>query len=285
MIQWYPGHIARATRQLQEHLQRVDVVLEVLDARIPLASQHPELGSWLGEKARLRVLNRIDQASPGDVSRWQQWFQSQGTQIYLTDGKSGQGISKLKQAALQAGSFVNQKRARRGMKPRAVRAAVVGFPNVGKSAILNRLLGKRVAASAARPGVTRQLQWARIGTDLDLLDAPGIIPPLLKDQIAAMKLAVCDDIGGGAYAPTAAAAALLEWIPTSIREQRYGLSELDPIEDAISPQAPRWIQGEQWLYHLAQARYQGDETRAAQQILKDFRKGSLGLLTLEFPPS
>ncbi|MGF1575659.1 MAG: ribosome biogenesis GTPase YlqF [Cyanophyceae cyanobacterium] len=288
LIQWYPGHIARATRQLQQQLQRVEVVLEILDARIPLSSQHPDLSDWLGNKARLRVLNRIDQVTDQRVQQWQAWFQAQGIRIYPIDGRSGQGIPRLKHAAIEAGSYVNRKRATRGLKPRAIRAAVVGFPNVGKSAILNRLLGKRVAASAARPGVTRQLQWVRIGTDLDLLDAPGIIPPLLNDQVAAMKLAICDDIGGGAYAPEAAAAALLEWIPAPVRLERYNLD--DSRLDAPSPRQqdaahPRWETGEQWLYHLAEDRYQGDQNRTAQQILKDFRKGSLGLIGLEDPPA
>lgn len=286
MIQWYPGHIARATRQLQDQLQRVEVVLEILDARIPISSQHPDLNTWLGPKARLKVLNRIDQVTPQRLQQWQLWFQSQGIQVYPTDGRTGQGISQLKQAAVAAGSFVNRKRDSRGLKPRAVRAAVVGFPNVGKSAILNRLMGKRVAASAARPGVTRQLQWVRIGAELDLLDAPGIIPPLLTDQVAAMKLAICDDIGGGAYAPEAAAAALLEWIPAQIRQERYDLDPpLGQPKTQINLASPRWPLGEQWLYQIAEQRFQGDQNRAAQQILKDFRKGSLGLIGLEDPPT
>ncbi|MEN9223908.1 MAG: ribosome biogenesis GTPase YlqF, partial [Thermostichus sp. DRC_bins_24] len=192
-IQWYPGHIAKAIGQLRDQLQRVDVVIEVLDARIPLASRHPELGGWLGEKPRLLALNKVDCIEARDLKAWQDWFLrqglpgdgGQGVPVYPTNGQSGEGVNRLKQAVLQLGQSVNARRQQRGMRPRAIRAVVVGFPNVGKSALLNRLLGRRVADSAARPGVTRQLRWVRLGGELDLLDSPGIIPPSLPDQQAA----------------------------------------------------------------------------------------------------
>jgi len=277
-IQWYPGHIAKALGQLREQLRLVDVAIEVVDARIPLASRHPELDKWLGQKPRLLALNRADSIAARDLKAWQEYFSQQGIPVYPTNGQSGQGVSRLKQAILQLGQSVNERRQRRGMRPRAVRAVVVGFPNVGKSALLNRLLGRRAVESAARPGVTRQLQWVRLGGELDLLDSPGILPPSLPDQRAATLLAICDDIGAAAYDPERVAAYFVDQLlqvqpqAQALLQQRYGW--LDPIPP-----------GSVAVQELAQRRYQGDTERAARQILNDYRKGWLGPLALQLPPS
>lgn len=275
-IQWYPGHIAKAISQLREQLQRVDVVIEVLDARIPLASRHPELGQWLGGKPRVLALNKVDCVDPAALKAWLDWFIGQGIPVYPTNGQSGEGVNRLKQAILQLGQSVNARRKQRGMRPRAIRAVVVGFPNVGKSALLNRLLGRRVVESAARPGVTRELRWVRLGGDLDLLDSPGIIPPLLLDQEAATKLAICDDIGESAYTPELVAARFLDQVRVvhpqveAILQKRYGWPEGIPS-------------GEAAVYELAKRHYAGNSERAARQILNDYRKGLLGPLVLELP--
>ncbi|GAB4215790.1 MAG: ribosome biogenesis GTPase YlqF [Synechococcales cyanobacterium] len=275
LIQWYPGHIAKAQRQLHEQLQRVDVVLEVLDARIPQASRHPDLATWTQTKPRLTILNRQDQVPKAAVQGWQQWLRRQGSLIYPANGQTGDGIPAIKQGILQLGSQVNQRRQQRGMLPRPVRAVVIGFPNVGKSAILNRLIGRRVVESARRPGVTRQLHWVRLGGDLDLLDAPGILPPVLSDQDAAVKLAICDDIGSAAYQAEKVALILLEIVQTvqpekvAVIQERYGWAEGDP---------------QSWLLALATQRYQGDGERAGLALLKDFRRGLWGSLILELPP-
>lgn len=277
MIQWYPGHIAKAEQQLQDQIRRVDVVLEVLDGRIPLSSRHPDLDRWIQDKPRLLVLNKADQIGPTRVKDWCHWFKDQGLAIYPTNGQSGQGVNRLKEAALELGASVNQRRQQRGMQPRPIRAVVVGFPNVGKSAILNRLIGRRVAASAAKPGITRQLRWIRIGSGLDLLDTPGIIPPALHDQTVAVKLAICDDIGEASYTPELVAAAFLDLIrqvepkSATVLTQRYELQDLE---------AP----GSILLDELARSRYRRDQHRAAHQVLNDYRKGLLGSLALECPP-
>jgi ribosome biogenesis GTPase A len=275
-IQWYPGHIAKAQQHLQQQLQRVDVVLEVLDARIPSSSRHPDLDSWIQGKPRVVVLNRADMIPVNLVKAWQHWYAAQDMALYPTNGQSGQGVDRVKQAALQLGSSVNQRRRQRGMQPRPIRAVVVGFPNVGKSALLNRLIGRRVAESAARPGVTRQLQWVRLGAELDLLDAPGIIPPALPDQTAAIKLAICDDIGQAAYTAELVAAAFFDLIaevqPQALPtlQQRYQLQV--------------WAPGSILVDLLAEQRFHHQTERAAQQILNDYRKGLLGPLALEHPP-
>ncbi|NES94368.1 MAG: ribosome biogenesis GTPase YlqF [Desertifilum sp. SIO1I2] len=280
-IQWYPGHIAKAEKALKEQLKRVDVVLEVRDARIPLATEHPQVKQWVGEKGRVLTLNRLDTIPPAVQQRWTEWFESMGEPVYFTNAKLGKGISGVTQAAQRAGEAMNQRRRDRGMLPRPVRAVVIGFPNVGKSALINRLLGRRVVESAARPGVTRQLRWVRISEAIELLDAPGIIPAKLDNQEDALKLAICDDIGEASYDNQRVAVGMIEIL------QRLS-SEMDSLGGLRSRYAeldPAQLSAESYLEDLAQTRFQGDVERTARQLLVDFRKGLLGAVPLELPPS
>ena len=284
-IQWYPGHIAKAEKALQEQLKRVDVVLEVRDARIPLATLHPDLNRWLGDKKRVLVVNRVDMISPQMRDRWQQWFKTQGKTAYYTNANQGKGVGQITKAAQAAGAAMNQRRKNRGMRPRPVRAVVIGFPNVGKSALINRLLRRRIVESARKAGVTRQLRWIRISDELELLDSPGIIPAHLKDQEAALKLAICDDIGQAAYDTQRVAAAFVDLLKqldeadgVSGEERLRSLTnryELDPTD----------YTGESYLSQLADNKFNGSQEKAARKLLLEFRKGVLGNLSLELPPS
>lgn len=282
-IQWYPGHIAKAEKALLEQLKRVDVILEVRDARIPLATCHPQMSAWVGTKPRVLVLNRVDMISTEARSAWEAWLRSQGETPYFANAQQGKGVSGIAKAAQAAGTAMNQRRRDRGMRPRAVRAVVIGFPNVGKSALINRLLKRKVVASARKPGVTRQLRWVRISDDLELLDAPGILPAQLTNQEAALKLAICDDIGQAAYDNQRIAASFIDLckaceviVPTmpyvTALADRYGIT----VEDES---------GELYLQRVAAARYQGDQERAARSLLRDYRIGNLGTLPLEWPPA
>lgn len=281
-IQWYPGHIAKAEKALKEQLKLVDVVLEVRDARIPLATHHPKVTEWVGSKTRVLVLNRVDMILPTARQLWLKWFKQQGEEAYFTNAQDGKGVADVAKVMQKAGMEINQKRKSRGMLPRPVRAVVIGFPNVGKSALINRLVKRRVVESAARPGVTRQLRWVRISEQIELLDAPGVIPAKLDNQLAAMKLAICDDIGDASYDNQRVAATLVDLLknlaanslPDILPENpllaRY---ELDPVT----------VTGEEYLHTLAELRYQGDVERTARQLLTDFRKGLLGAIALELP--
>lgn len=275
-IQWYPGHIAKAEKALLEQLKRVDVVLEVRDARIPLSTQHPQVQQWLGSKGRVLVLNRVDMIPTQTRQQWLEWFRSQGEDAYFTDAQHGRGIEAILQAAQAAGEQMNQRRRDRGMLPRPVRAVVIGFPNVGKSALINRLLNRRVVESARRAGVTRQLRWVRISDQIELLDAPGVLPSKLSDQEAAFKLAICDDIGEAGYDNQRVASILVDLLKQlhteSVLRSRYEL-------DAAS------LTGEDYIHTLAEQRNQGDRERTARQLLTDFRKGVLGAIALEYPPA
>ena len=275
-IQWYPGHIAKAERALQDQLKKVDVVLEVRDARIPITTEHPQVSRWVGTKERVLVLNRVDMISATTRQAWVQWFRAQGQEPYFTDAQHGKGIPAVIQAAQAAGEAMNQRRHDRGMLPRPVRAVAIGFPNVGKSALINRLLNRRVVDSARRAGITRQLRWVRISDQIELLDAPGVLPSKLDDQFAALKLAICDDIGEAGYDNQRVAALFVDLLKeldnTFPLQNRYGL-------DAQA------ITGEDFLHNLAELKYKGDVERVARQLLNDFRKGILGAIALEFPPT
>lgn len=275
LIQWYPGHIAKAEKALRDQLKLVDVVLEVRDARIPLTTEHPLLKQWIGGKERILVLNRLDMIPAAARQQWTAWFKAQGETPYYTDAQRGQGIEAVTQATQAAGAQMNQRRHDRGMLPRPVRAVVLGFPNVGKSALINRLLKRRVVESARRAGVTRQLRWVRISEQIELLDAPGVLPSKLHDQEAALKLAICDDIGEAAYDNQRVVTVLIDLLQQFGHEAALRLRYDVALND---------LTGEAYLHRLAAQRYQGDIERTARQILNDFRKGTLGAIALEYPP-
>ena len=282
-IQWYPGHIAKAERALQEQLKRVDVVLEVRDARIPLSTLHPKLGKWLGSIKKVLVINRVDMVPTEARDEWIAWFKANDQVAYYTDANQGKGVGQITRAAQAAGAAMNKRRVDRGMRPRPVRAVVVGFPNVGKSALINRLLKKKVVESARKAGVTRQLRWVRISNELELLDAPGIIPAQLTDQDAALKLAICDDIGQAAYDTQRVASAFIDLLKQLDTEQHTNYRvqavrsryDLDPTD----------CTGETYIETLGEQRYQGSKERAARTLLNEFRKGTLGQMVLEHPPT
>ena len=280
-IHWYPGHIAKAERALVDQLNRVDVVLEVRDARIPVSTRHPKVDIWVGDKPRVLVINRVDMISSEARTAWETWFRQQGEVPYFTDGQQGKGVKAIAKAAQTAGEAVNQRRQTRGMKPRPIRAVVIGFPNVGKSALINRLLNRKVVASARRAGITRQLRWVRLSGDLDLLDAPGVIPSRMDNQAAALKLAICDDIGEASYDTQRTAAVFLDVLKDlqqanspddyqDILQARYGLT----LDDCT---------GEDFVVQVATTKFQGNTERTAKRILNDFRTGLLGQWVLEWP--
>jgi len=256
------------------------------DARIPTATGHPRLQRWIQGKQHLLVLNRRDMIPTAAREAWDAWFRAQGQNPWWSDAKAGTGVKQLQQAAIRAGDALNARRRSRGMKPRPVRALMLGFPNVGKSALINRLVRQKVVDSARRAGVTRSLRWVRLGQDLDLLDAPGVLPPRLDDQLAALRLALCDDIGQAAYDGEAVAMAFvrmlaeLEAVPAAgvsagLLERRYGLP-VPPLQGAI-PDSHGWLEA------AAGRHTSGDLARMAQRLLDDYRRGMLGPLALELP--
>lgn len=278
MVQWYPGHIAKAERDLKEQLKAVDIVLEVRDGRCPMSTRHPEIPDWIGNKPRVVLINRKDMVPEADRTAWNRYFSERGHDVQWTTGNQGDGVERVMQQAATVGVKLNEKRAARGLRPRAVRAVVIGFPNVGKSALINRLMGKRVADSAPKPGVTRQLRWARIGGDIDLLDAPGIIPMSFKDQIAAQRLAMCNDIGEASYIDSLVASAFLATVAKLPSGRAIGKRITERYKINVED-----YQEEEYVHALGDKMFNGEPERAGQRILKDFRTMALGRICLEQP--
>ncbi|KAL6010685.1 vacuolar diacylglycerol pyrophosphate phosphatase [Asimina triloba] len=277
-VQWYPGHIAKTEKELKDQLKLMDVVIEVRDARIPMATSHPQqMDLWLGNRNRILVLNREDMISTTDRNAWANYFSSQGVKVVFANGQLGMGTMKLGRLAKSLAAGVNIKRRAKGLLPRAVRAGIVGYPNVGKSSLINRLLKRRMCPAAPRPGVTRELKWVRFGRDLELLDSPGILPMRISDQVAAIKLAICDDIGERSYDVVDVAAILvqvLNRLPSVGPKALCSRYKIDP--DGYC--------GRTFVEKLSLQLFNGDANQAAFRVLSDFRKGKFGWAALERPP-
>ena len=282
-IQWYPGHIAKAEKQLLRNLEKVDLIIEVRDARIPLATSHPRLERWALGKKHLLVINRQDMISKTAFQVWDQWLRQKGHQPWWCNAKAGTGVKQIHTAAILTGNELNKRRLSRGMCSRPVRALTIGFPNVGKSALINRLVKKKVVESGRRPGVTRSLRWIRVGEGLDLLDAPGVLPPRLNDQQAAVYLALCDDIGQAAYDVEFAAIKFLNLVEKLENKPASGVS-LDLLGKRYGiPFFNNTSNAHNWLIAVAKGHTSGDTKRMAQRLLDDFRKKLLGPISLELP--
>ena len=211
-VQWFPGHMQKTRRLIKEHLKVVDVVLELLDARLPASSANPLLRDVLGDKPRVIVLNKVDLADEVITRRWTQYFQREKIPVAAINTMSGQGIRTLVHRVEEMARARREKFVHRNGRPRAARAMIVGIPNVGKSSLINRLAGQAKAKVENRPGVTRDRQWIRIGTNLELLDTPGILWPKFEDPTVGMKLAFVGSVSEDAYDGEALAMAYLSWM-------------------------------------------------------------------------
>jgi ribosome biogenesis GTPase A len=280
-IQWYPGHIAKAERTLKDSLRLVDVVIEVRDCRIPIATAHPEVTNWVGNRPRVLAMNRADLVPESARAAWREHLLASGETPRFINAKQGRGVRELKKLALEAGAAVNAKRLTRGLLPRPVRCVVIGYPNVGKSALINRLVGKRAAKSANKPGVTRNFQWVRIADDIELLDMPGVIPAKLVSQDTALRLAVCDDIGQAAYDYQITAGLMIEELKR-VHERFPSFVDLSILEKRFKV-SPLEVTGEEFVFNAAEILYRGDSERTARRLLTEFRAGDLGLIALEGP--
>ena len=269
-IHWYPGHIAKAERQLKEQLNLVDVVIEVRDARLPLSSSYTNIKKLLGEKPRLLLLNKADLVDKTELKRWVEFLKAQtGCPVIITEVKGNNDLNLVVKTAVELAEPKIQSLMAKGLLRRAARAMVVGMPNVGKSSVINKLTKSSKTKIGAKAGVTRQQQWVRINPKLDLLDTPGIIPTRQDDQIQAVKLAFVSSVSENVYSPEPVAKALLAMLEKySQVKEYYGVDNLALEEIAIS---------RNWVKKGGEA----DTERTAIYILKDFREGRLGLFILD----
>ena len=272
-IHWYPGHIAKAERQLKEKLNLVDVIIEVRDSRIPLSSSYSDIKKLLGEKPRLLLLNKADLADKNELKKWVEYLkQTTGCPVIITEAKGTKDLSQVVKTAVELSEPKIQALMAKGLLRRPARAMVVGMPNVGKSSIINKLTKSSKTKIGAKAGVTRQQQWVRINPKLDLLDTPGIIPTKQNDQQQAVKLAFVSSVSENAYSPEPVAKALLEMLQDNDFVKEYYKTE-DLTLESIALKRNWVIKGEQ-----------PDTERTAIYILKDFREGRLGLFILDEIP-
>ena len=189
-IQWFPGHMSKARRQVQENLKFVDFVTVLVDARLPLSSQNPMLTKIVGDKPKLMILNKVDLADPVATKEWQDYFESQGIKTLAINSKEQSTVKKVTDAAksLMADKIARQKE--RGIQIETLRTMIIGIPNAGKSTLMNRLAGKKIAVVGNKPGVTKGQQWLKTNKDLEILDTPGILWPKFEDEEVALKLAL-----------------------------------------------------------------------------------------------
>ena len=282
-IQWYPGHIAKAEKNLKETIKRVDLIIEVRDARIPLSTSHPHLDKWIQDKKHLLVINRADMISDSAINKWTNWFEERHKNPLWCDSKKGIGIKEICKAASKSRISIDIRRKSRGMKARSIRALTLGFPNVGKSALINRIARKRVVESARKAGVTRSLRWIRLNNGIDLLDAPGIIPPDLDNQKSALNLAICDDIGEAAYDLDSVAREFLSII-FKLHKNPISNISLEHISKRYSIDFDQSFKDpDQWIKLASEKHTSGNERRMANRLLEDFRTQMLGKICLEVP--
>lgn len=273
---WYPGHMTKARRMMEEDIKLIDLVIELVDARVPMSSRNPDIDKIGKNKARLILLNKWDLADEAETNKWAKWFEEQGYFSVLVNSKSGAGIKAINNVVKEACKEKIERDRKRGILNRPVRAMVVGIPNVGKSTFINSYAKKACAKTGNKPGVTRGKQWIKLSKELELLDTPGILWPKFEDQSVGLRLALIGSIKDEILNTTELAMELLKYLYDNYNglvSQRYGIEE---TEDFVSS-----------LTQIAENRkflLKGNEldiNKAAIILLDEFRNGKLGRISLE----
>ncbi len=279
-IQWFPGHMAKARREVQEKLKLIDIVFELLDARIPLSSRNPMIDDILANKPRIVLLNKADMADAAITKQWISFFEQQGVRALAIDSQAGTGVKQIVATAKDMMKDKFAKMAAKGIKnPRPLRALIVGIPNVGKSTLINRLAGKHIAKTGDKPGVTKAQQWIKVGKEMELLDTPGILWPKFEDEEVGLKLATTGAIKDAILNLQDVAVYALRFLkqhyPDRLKE-RYSLDDIsdDIVElfDAIGTRRGCLVGGGTVDYD-----------KVAELVLRDIRTEKLGRLSFEKP--
>lgn len=281
IIQWFPGHMAKTRRLIKESLKLVDAVTEIVDARVPLSSQNPELSGIIGDKPRIMILNKCDVADSGSTKEWIKYLSSQGINAMAADCHSGRGLNEyrpLVKKVLKEKIISNEQK---GMAGRPLRIMVVGIPNTGKSSFINRMAGKNRAKVADKPGVTRQNQWFVIGEGIELLDTPGVLWPKFEDPEVGRKLAFIGSVKDEIIDPEELAVKLIEILKKDYPDRladRYKISDFEQKEsyeilEMIGRKRGMLVSGGEI-----------NTERAALTLMDEYRAGMLGNITLDSVP-
>ena len=277
-FQWYPGHMTKARRMMQENIKLIDLVIELVDARIPLSSRNPDIDELGRQKSRLILLNKADLAENKWNDAWIEYFKDKGYLAVKVNSKKGGGIKNIQSVIQEACKEKIERDRKRGILNRPVRAMVVGIPNVGKSTFINTLAGKACAKTGNKPGVTKGKQWIRLNKGVELLDTPGILWPKFEDQQVGMKLAFIGSIKDEILNTEELAAEFLKFMQQhypGIIAGKYNIEENGDVYEVLN--------------RIAESRHcivRGNELyveKAAALLMDDFRSGRLGELTLEYP--
>lgn len=275
-IQWFPGHMTKAKRQMQEDIRLIDLVIELLDARIPLASRNPEIDQLARDKARMILLNKADLSDPKATSRWKEYFERQGMTVLALDSRSASLRKPMQKAIMDATEKKRARDLRRRIKNRPVRAMIAGIPNVGKSTLINSLAGRAAAKTGNKPGVTKGKQWIHLRDNIDLLDTPGILWPKFEDQETGIHLAMIGAISDHVLQVEDLSLKVIRFLreayPGALSD-RYAVDEEKEDVDILSAIALKrgcLVRGNEIDYQ-----------KTAELFLDEFRKGQLGRISIE----
>lgn len=288
-LNWFPGHMAKTRRQITEDLKMIDVVIELLDARIPISSQNPEIRQIIGNNKKVIVLNKSDLADESDNKKWVSKFQQEGNTVVLTDSNSGRGTQEVVRQVQKIMEEELNRYAEKGRKGRKIRTMIVGIPNVGKSSFINRIANKNSAKIGNKPGVTKDKQWIRVNENIELLDTPGVLWPKFESEKVALNLAFTGTIKEEILDSVEIAYQLTKFLLNNYREniiERYSLDS-NMIDEILKQEQDE----NENIYEIMQiiGKKRGaiisggniDDEKTSKLILDDFKSGKLGRITLE----
>lgn len=277
-FQWYPGHMTKAKRMMQENIKLIDLVIELVDARVPISSRNPDIDELGKNKARLILLNKSDLAEDKQNDAWAEYFKKKGFAVVKVNSKKGGGIKSIQGVIQEACKEKMERDRKRGILNRPVRAMVVGIPNVGKSTFINSLAGKACAKTGNKPGVTKGKQWIRLNKNVELLDTPGILWPKFEDQTVGLRLAFIGSIKDEILNTEELAAELIQFMKkhyAGVLAEKYAITEVEDPYACLTDIAKN--------RHCLLRESELDTNKAAMLLIDDFRNGRLGKITLEFP--
>ncbi len=289
-INWYPGHMAKTKRQIQEDLKLIDIVVELLDSRIPISSKNPDINEIIKNKKKIIILNKSDLADEQETIKWQKYFIKQGTMAVITDANTGRGIKDIIKEAEIIMKDELDKREEKGRMGRRIRMMILGIPNVGKSSLINRLANKNSLEVGNKPGVTKQKQWIKINNNIELLDTPGVLWPKFENEEVALNLAYTGTIKDDVIEKIEVAFNFVKYMIENEIDKfvhRYNLNKeeiLLELKEGLRPENEIIYDIMQKIGRMRGAVISGgniDDTKTANIILEDFRSGKIGRITLE----